>query len=169
MSTDPERRLRAALEASAELITDPPDSADYQPPATNPDGGDHPKTRRRRQARWVAPLLAAAAVVVIAAGGMAIVRAVNKYDGTPVSHRASSPVTSSPSPTPTSTGARQQPLAGPQVIDAELFAAGRGYVRTQHSLFWTDDLGTTWRNITPPWPHASTAAVRRHRAAAPRP
>ncbi len=154
MSTDPERRLRAALEASAELITDPPDSADYQPPATNPDGGDRPRTRRRRQGPWVAPLLAAAAVVVIIAGLTAIARTVNKHEGTPVSHRSSPPVTSSPSPTPsptpTSTGARQQPLAGPQVIDAGLFAAGRGYVRTQQSLFWTDDLGATWRNITPP-------------------
>src|SRR5258708_4850446 len=150
MSTDPERRLRAALEASAELITDPPDSAGYQPPATNPAGGARPRTRRRRQARWVAPLLAAAAVVGIAAGGTAIVRTVNKHEGTPVSHRSSSPVTSTPSPTPTSAGARQQPLAGPQVIDAGLFTAGRGYVRTQHSLLWTDDLGATWRNITPP-------------------
>jgi hypothetical protein len=150
MSTDPERRLRAALEASAELITDPPDFADYQPPATNPDRGDRPRTRRRRQGPRVAPLLAATAVVVIAAGGTAIVRAVNKHEGAPVSHRSSAPVTSSPSPTPTSAGARQQPLAGPQVIEAGLFAAGRGYVRTQHSLFWTGDLGATWRNITPP-------------------
>jgi len=154
MNTDPERRLRAALEASAELITDPPDSADYQPPATSPDGGDRSKTRRRRQGPWVAPLLAAAAVVVIAAGGTAIARAVNNIDGTPVGHRSSPPVTSSPSParspTPTSPGARQQPLAGPQVIDAGLSAAGLGYVRTQHSLLWTDDLGATWRNITPP-------------------
>src|SRR5258708_4253895 len=150
MNTDPERRLRAALQASAELITDPPDSADYQLPATNPDGPGRPRTRRRHQARWVAPLLAAAAVVVIAAGGTAIVRTVNKHEGTPVSHRSSSPVTSTPSPTPTSAGARQQPLAGPQVIDAGLFTAGRGYVRTQHSLLWTDDLGATWRNITPP-------------------
>jgi photosystem II stability/assembly factor-like uncharacterized protein len=150
MNTDSERRLRAALEASAELITDPADSADYQPPATNPDGGDRPRTRRRRQGPWVAPLLAAATVVVIAAGGTAIVRAVNKHDGAPVTHRSSSPVTSSPSSTPTSASARQQPLAGPQVIDAGLFAAGRGYVRTQQSLLWTDDLGATWRNITPP-------------------
>ena len=36
------------------------------------------------------------------------------------------------------------------MIDAELFPAGRGYVRTRHSLLWTDDLGATWRNITPP-------------------
>jgi photosystem II stability/assembly factor-like uncharacterized protein len=36
------------------------------------------------------------------------------------------------------------------VIDAELFAGGHGYARTQHSLLWTDDLGATWRNITPP-------------------
>src|SRR5258708_2885052 len=150
MSTDPERRLRAALEAGAELIPDPPDSADYKPPATNPDGGDRPRTRRRRQGPWVAPLLAAAAVVLITVGVTGIVRTVNKHEGTPVSHRSSSPVTSSPSPPPTSASARQQPLAGPQVIDAGLFAAGRGYVRTQQSLFWTDDLGATWRNITPP-------------------
>ena len=43
MNTDAERRLRAALQASAELITDSPDSAGYQLPATNPDGGDRPK------------------------------------------------------------------------------------------------------------------------------
>jgi hypothetical protein len=36
------------------------------------------------------------------------------------------------------------------VSDAELFAGGHGYARTQHSLLWTDDLGATWRNITPP-------------------
>jgi hypothetical protein len=153
MSTDAERRLRAALEASAELITDPPDSADYQPPAANPHGGGRPGTRRRRQGPWVAPLLAAAAVVVIVAGVTAIVRTVGEHDGPPVSHR-SSPVTSSPpptpSPTPSSAGARQQPLAGPRVIDAGLFASGRGYVRTQHALLWTGDLGATWRNITPP-------------------
>jgi hypothetical protein len=154
MTTDPERRLRAALDAAAELITGPPDSADYQPPATKPDGGDRPRTRRRRRGPWVAPLLAAAAVVVITAGLAAITRTASKHEGTPVSHRSSPPVTSTPSsapsPTSTSPGARQQPLAGPQVIDAELFPAGRGYVRTQHSLFWTDDLGATWRNITPP-------------------
>jgi photosystem II stability/assembly factor-like uncharacterized protein len=153
MSTDPERRLRAALEASAELITDPPESADYQPPAANPHGGGRPRTRRRRPGPWVAPLLAAAAVVVIVAGVTAIVRTGNEHEGTPVSHRSSA-VTSSrtptPSPAPTSASARQQPLAGPQVFDAGLFAAGRGYVRTQHSLLWTGDLGATWRNITPP-------------------
>jgi photosystem II stability/assembly factor-like uncharacterized protein len=36
------------------------------------------------------------------------------------------------------------------VTDAELFAGGHGYARTQHSLLWTNDLGATWRNITPP-------------------
>jgi hypothetical protein len=152
-STDPERRLRAALEASAELITDPPDSAAYQPPATNPHGGGRPGTRRRRPGPWVAPLLAAAAVVVIVAGVTAIVRTASEHDGPPAGHR-SSPVTSAPlptpAPTPTSASGRQQPLAGPQVIDAGLFAAGRGYVRTQHALLWTGDLGATWRNITPP-------------------
>ena len=140
MSTDSERRLRAALQASAELITDPPDSADYQPPATNPDGGGRPGTRPRRHGPWVPPLLAAAAVVVIVAGVTAIVRTGNGHEGTPISHRSS----------PTSPSARQQPLAGPRVIDAGLFAAGQGYVRTQHSLLWTADLGANWRNITPP-------------------
>jgi hypothetical protein len=61
MSTDTERRLRAALEASAELITERPGSADYEPPAANPDGGDQTRTRRRGRGAWVAPLLAAAA------------------------------------------------------------------------------------------------------------
>src|SRR5258708_7296505 len=153
MSAAPDGRLRPALGASAELTTAPPDSADSQP-ATNPAGGDRPKVRRRRQGPRVAPLLAAAAVVLIVTGVTAIARTVNKHEGTPVSHRSSPPVTSSPSatpsPTPTSIGARQQPLAGPQVIDAGLLAAGRGYVRTQQSLFWTGDLGATWRNITPP-------------------
>jgi hypothetical protein len=153
MSTDTERRLRAALEASAELITEPPGSADYQPPADIPDRGDHRKTRRRRHGRWMAPLIAAAAVVVIGAGATAIVRTVSTHHGQPVSHRSPSPVTSPPSPTssPTATpAAGQQPLAGPQVADAALFAAGHGYVRTLHALLWTDNLGATWRNITPP-------------------
>src|SRR5260370_2525171 len=99
MSTDPERRLRAALEASAELITDPPDSADYQP-ATNPDGGDRPKVRSRRQGPWVAPLLAAAAAGLIPTGVTAIARTVNKHEATPVSHRPPPPVHSSPPATP---------------------------------------------------------------------
>src|SRR5215469_7967034 len=81
MSTDTERRLRAALEASAELITDPPGSADYQPAAAGPASGDHPKARRLRRRRWVAPPLAAAAVAVIAVGATVIVRAVNTDHG----------------------------------------------------------------------------------------
>jgi hypothetical protein len=149
MSTDSERRLRAALEASAELITDPPDAADFRPPATSPDPADRPGTRRRGHGPWVAPLLAGAAVVVIVAGVTAVVRTVSGHDSTPVSHR-SPPATSAPSPTPTPAGAGQQPLAGPEVIDAGLFPAGRGYVRTQHSLLWTGDFGATWRDITPP-------------------
>src|SRR5258708_26017364 len=99
MSTDPERRLRAALEASAELITDPPDSADYQP-ATNPDGGDRPKVRRRRQGPRVAPLLPAAAVVLIVTGVTAIPPTLNNREGTPVRPRSSPPGTSSPAATP---------------------------------------------------------------------
>ena len=150
MSTDTERRLREALEASAELITDPPGSADYQPPAANPRGGGRPGARRHRHGPRAAPLLAAAAVVVIVAGVTVIARTVSEPDGGPVSHR-SPPVASSPRPAPSpSAAARQQPLDGPRVIDAGLFAAGRGYVRTQHSLLWTGDLGATWRNITPP-------------------
>jgi photosystem II stability/assembly factor-like uncharacterized protein len=47
-------------------------------------------------------------------------------------------------------GAGQQPLAGPQVSDAALFPGGGGYVRTRQALLWTDDLGATWRNVTPP-------------------
>jgi photosystem II stability/assembly factor-like uncharacterized protein len=148
MTTDPERRLRAALEAGAELITDPPGTADYQPPAASPPGRRR-GTRRRRQGPWVAPLLAAAAVVVIVAGVTAIVRTATGHQGTPVSHR-SPPAISAPSPAPTSAGARQQPLAGPQVVDAGLFAAGHGYVRTLHALLWTGDYGATWSNITPP-------------------
>lgn len=154
MSSDTERRLRAALEASAELITEPPGSTHYQPPADNPDGADHPKTRRRRRlGPWVAPLLAAAAVALVSAGVTAIVRTVNTHEDAPVSHRSSSPVTASPSPkpSPTSTStARQQPLPGPQVVDAKLFAGGRGYALTPHSLLWTDNQGATWRNISPP-------------------
>lgn len=145
MRTDTERRLRAALGASAELITDPPGSTDYQPAAADPASGDHPKARRLRRRRWVAPLLAASAVAMIV-GATVIVRAANTDHGAPVSHQSSSP---SLTPTPTSSRG-QQPLAGPQVVDAELFAAGRGYVRTQHALLWTDDLGESWHNITPP-------------------
>jgi hypothetical protein len=36
------------------------------------------------------------------------------------------------------------------VSDAVLFAGGKGYVLTQQALLWTDNLGVTWRNITPP-------------------
>jgi photosystem II stability/assembly factor-like uncharacterized protein len=46
--------------------------------------------------------------------------------------------------------AGQQPLLGPQVLDAALFTGGHGYVLTQQALLWTDDLGATWRNVTPP-------------------
>lgn len=49
---------------------------------------------------------------------------------------------------PASSG--QLPLTGPQVSDAALFATGNGYVRTQQGLLWTNNLGATWRNITPP-------------------
>jgi photosystem II stability/assembly factor-like uncharacterized protein len=160
MTTDTERRLRAALEASAELITEPPGTTDYQPPTDDQDGSHPTSTRRRRRGPWVGPLLAAAAVVAVAAGATVIVQTEDTHQGQPISHRSpspvassTSPVTSSPSPTPSPTttpAAGQQPLAGPQVIDAELFAGGHGYVRTQHSLLWTDNLGATWRNVTPP-------------------
>jgi photosystem II stability/assembly factor-like uncharacterized protein len=36
------------------------------------------------------------------------------------------------------------------VVDAGLFAAGGGYVRTRHAFLWTGDLGASWHNITPP-------------------
>jgi photosystem II stability/assembly factor-like uncharacterized protein len=145
MSTDIERRLRAAFEASAELITDPPGSTDHQPAAACPASGDHANARRLRRRRWVAPPLVAATVAVIAAGSTVIVRAVNTDHDAPVSHQSSSP-----SSTPMPGSPHGQEPAGPQVVDAELFAAGRGYVRTQHALLWTDDLGESWRNIMPP-------------------
>jgi Uncharacterized protein related to plant photosystem II stability/assembly factor len=36
------------------------------------------------------------------------------------------------------------------VLDAQAFAGGRGYVRTDDALLWTDNGGKTWRSITPP-------------------
>lgn len=146
MSSDTERRLRAALQASADLITDPADPADDQPAAGGPAPGGRSGARRPRYRRWVAPTLAAAAVAVIAVGSAVIVRAVNTGHSAPVSRQSPAP---SPAPAPTSP-AGQQPLAGPQVVDAGLLGAGRGYVRTQHALLWTSDLGRSWHNITPP-------------------
>lgn len=35
------------------------------------------------------------------------------------------------------------------MIAAQLFATGSGYVRTAKSLWWTDNRGSSWRNITP--------------------
>ena len=61
----------------------------------------------------------------------------------------SSLVPSMISAAPAST-AGQQPLLGLQVSDAVLFPAGHGYVLTQQALLWTDNLGVTWRNVTPP-------------------
>jgi photosystem II stability/assembly factor-like uncharacterized protein len=146
MSTDTERRLRAALQASAELITDPPGAAEYHPAAAAPPGRGRPPARRRRRLRWVAPPLAAAAVAVIALGASVIVHAVNTGHGPPVSHRSSPP-----SPAPSSAAPRgPQPLTGPGVAAAGVFADGAGYARTPHALLWTSDLGASWRDITPP-------------------
>lgn len=51
---------------------------------------------------------------------------------------------------PANVASGQRPLPGPDVLAAQLFAGGRGYLRTTDSLLWTDDFGATWRAITQP-------------------
>jgi photosystem II stability/assembly factor-like uncharacterized protein len=52
-------------------------------------------------------------------------------------------------PSSSAANANPPPLTGPDVIAAQLFAGGHGYVRTAQSLLWTDNRGASWRNITP--------------------
>ena len=89
MSSDVELRLRAAYEASANLIADTPPARELAEPI---DAGDGHGWRR-----WRTPLLAALAVLIIAVG---TVLAVER----PGSHRAASPApsgsTSAPQPAP---------------------------------------------------------------------
>jgi photosystem II stability/assembly factor-like uncharacterized protein len=42
-----------------------------------------------------------------------------------------------------------QPLSGPTVRDGELFTSGSGYVLNTSGIFWTEDFGATWQDITP--------------------
>lgn len=106
---------------------------------------DRPQDKHRGRRRSVgprAPLLAVAAVIVVVAGATAIVRTANPHQAQPVTHGSLPPPTSS-----AKTAASPQP--GPHVFEAELFAGGHGFLRTQDSFWWTDNLGAQWRNITP--------------------
>jgi len=92
MSSDVEVRLRAAYEASANLIADTPSARELAGPIDAGDG--------RAWRRWRTPLLAAVAVLIIAVG---TVLAVDRG-----SHRAASPAPSGSTSVP-------QPAAPPLV------------------------------------------------------
>ena len=74
--------------------------------------------------------------------------------------RASAPSSPITSPAPTDPSAGQvlssspseapAPLAGPGVRSAQVLPGGHGYVLEEHGLFWTDDAGGSWKNVTPP-------------------
>jgi hypothetical protein len=93
MSSDVELRLRAAYEASADLIADTPPAPEL---AGRSDAGDGHAWRR-----WRTPLLAAVAVLIIAVG---TVLALDR----PGSHRAASPA-------PSGTASAPQPAPPPLV------------------------------------------------------
>src|SRR5579875_3300535 len=57
---------------------------------------------------------------------------------------ASSPMLATASPDAPS---GQRPLPGPDVLAADLFTGGHGYVRTTDALLWTDDFGASWRKV----------------------
>lgn len=92
---------------------------------------DRPGQSRRTRA-------AALLVTTVLAGGCAAARA---HAGKPPPSPSGSTHASATSPT--------RPLAGPTVLDAQGFAGGRGYVRTDDALLWTGNGGRTWRSITP--------------------
>ena len=60
------------------------------------------------------------------------------------------------SPTPTRTPPPTQPPAAPLLVplidDADLVSGSHGWVQTHGRVYWTDDGGTSWREITPPIP-----------------
>ena len=101
----------------------------------------------RSRAVWTVMLLAvgATACASTTAGGGAAVSSSSGSLPPPVSSPVPSVMSAASASDP-----GQQPLAGPQVSDAMLFANGNGYVRTEQALLWTDNLGATWSNITPP-------------------
>ena len=92
---------------------------------------------RSGRPRWTCAGALLATVVLV--GGCAAARA----------HAGKAP-SSSPRTTHASATNAARPLPGPTVVDAQLFAGGRGYVRTDDALLWTDNGGKTWRSITPP-------------------
>ena len=71
---------------------------------------------------------------------------------------ASPNATRTPSPTyrtPPTRTARPTPtvtLDAPVVVSAELVADTKGWVRTAGMMLWTDDGGSSWRDISPPAP-----------------
>jgi photosystem II stability/assembly factor-like uncharacterized protein len=149
MSVDIERRLRAALEAYAEAITQPTGSVDYHPRTNCDVRTGQASMRRSRRVRWTGPALAATAVVLLAVGAAATIQTVNSHRGEALSPSPRPTTAPSPSAAPTNFNS-QLPLAGPDVTDAALFAGGLGYAHTQNALLWTENFGATWRNITPP-------------------
>jgi photosystem II stability/assembly factor-like uncharacterized protein len=149
MSTDIERRLRAALEACAESITEPAGSVEYHPPTGSKARSGQRDAPAGHPGRWIGPVLAATAVVLLAVGAAPIIQTVYSHHGQALSPSREPSTEPSQSAAPTTTGG-QQPLAGPEVSDAALFVGGHGYVRTQQALLWTDNFGATWRDITPP-------------------
>jgi photosystem II stability/assembly factor-like uncharacterized protein len=55
-----------------------------------------------------------------------------------------------PTRTPHPTQPPAAPLLVPLIDDADLVLDTQGWVRAQGRLFWTDDGGSSWRDITPP-------------------
>jgi len=101
----------------------------------------------RSRAVWIAALLAVGATACAstrAGGGAAVASSAGSLRAS-VSSLIPSVISAASAST-----AGQQPLTGPQVSDAVLFASGNGYVLTQQALLWTGNVGVSWRNITPP-------------------